>query len=140
MSQLTQEKLEEVVRLFHEGSTLQQTAEIMGISKTWVSNWRHIARRKGMLPPVIPKSVHTRAINRLRYQNTTIGSMKDLFDGCSKEVADWLVNQVSPKVSVADVIRAIVIDAYLDEKETKELLNKKKAAHTPMPYAGKGCH
>lgn len=53
------------------------------------------------------------------YQNDQLAPMRPMFllDGLSIETVRWLTAQIPKDGSLADVVRAIITDAFLDERE-----------------------
>ena len=63
------------------------------------------------------KNPKTRAFAMARYQHgVRIGSMNDLLSDLSPEALEWLLRQTPKGGTVADIVRSLIVDAYLEEE------------------------
>lgn len=108
-------EIEETARLAKLGWSNRRIGARFEVSSDRVSQWKHEARVRGLLPPLKPKSEYARVVNRLVYRGAKMGSMRDLFEGMPVEVADWLVDSVPEGATVGDLIRSILVDAHAEE-------------------------
>ncbi len=105
-----------IVNLWNDGFSCPQIAAKLGKSVGSVRNSINRARDKGM-------DVRSRVINpetRRRHlmAGRRSGSMTDMIDSLPDGVVRWLVDNAPKELTLAQFVRAIVIDAYHDEMET----------------------
>lgn len=59
----------------------------------------------------------TRAVAMARHRHgVKIGSMSDILSDLSPEALDWLLRQTPKGGTVADIMRSLIVDAYLEEE------------------------
>ena len=63
------------------------------------------------------KNPKTRVLAMARYQHgVKIGSMSDILSGLPPDQLDWLLGQTPEGGTVADIVRSLIVDTYLEEE------------------------
>jgi hypothetical protein len=101
---------EKVAFLRNGGMKLDRIAARLDIPIGKIRSAEQHAKRKGLIESVEiwRKSIH----NRFRLN---FGTMTTVMEGLSPECREWLVDQCSGDMKLADAVAAIVTDAYNEE-------------------------
>jgi predicted XRE-type DNA-binding protein len=105
------------------GLSHKQIAEALGCPRTTVSHYMLKLLRDGEIPPVVVRKtiVSTPQDTRLtvlkRKYGIKLGTMINLMKSLETEHMHWLFEQTPTGSEVADIIRAIIIDAYEEEND-----------------------
>lgn len=94
----------------------------LGINRVRLTQDVHMARRVGLLPefePARPPEVNRseRMQKAIQQRGFAGGNIRQVYGALTLEAQDWLLRQVPEGSSVAEVVAAIITDAYLDEAQ-----------------------
>jgi len=92
-----------------------QIGETLDRNRNWVGTRITKARELGLLPPKPIMSRHDQITLALKEKECDRGSIKQTLSGLSEDELLWLLNQLPAGMSVAELIAAIVKDAYAEE-------------------------
>ena len=106
---------EKVAFLRNGGMKLDRIAARLDIPIAKIRSAEQHAKRKGLLESVEiwRKSIH----NRFRLN---FGYMSDVVEKLSPECREWLADQCSGDMKLADAVAAIVTDAYNEELDAEQ--------------------
>lgn len=110
--------LKRVAELIEEGRTVEEIAEVFAVPTAKAVNWCWRARKEGLAPPKLKAGasgfyyIDNRA---RRHAGVPPGSMVNVLGPLDEPMLNWLIQQTPDGATVADTIRAIVIDAYQEE-------------------------
>jgi DNA-binding transcriptional regulator LsrR (DeoR family) len=114
--------------LSQQGKSRKEIAAELGISVSKVSFFAQYARKRHGLQ-IAPFESKDRSFVMNLVRNKKTGSVGKLLYGLPRPVATWLVSQIPADATLADVVRAIVVDAY-DEETTSPAT---RGSSTPTP-------
>ena len=106
-----------------KGLSHRQIAEALGCNRTTVAHYMLKMLRDGEIPPAVVRKtiVSTPQDTRLtvlkRKYGIKLGTMTELMKSLPTEQMQWLFEQTPPGGEVADIIRAIIVDAYEEENQ-----------------------
>lgn len=132
----------QLVDLCAQGLSDDEIAEAMGLNPRGVRRYKGMARELGYLPPkarVYNSGYYYVENLHLRQGGPLIGNMKSLIGPMDKRMLHWLIDQTSEGATVADTIRLLVTDVYLDEQHQEETTHEKPNQYRPAnnPLAGR---
>jgi len=104
-----------VAELRLKGMNNIQIGETLDRNRNWVSTRIAKARELGLLPPKPIMSRHDQVTLFLKENECERGSIKKVLSGLSEDELLWLLDQLPAGMSVAELLAAIVKDAYAEE-------------------------
>jgi hypothetical protein len=97
----------QVLRLADGTRTIPEIARALGVLEGRVVSTINAARADCRVPVPVKAAA-------ARYRDR---SLQQVVDNLPPDIARWLRNSVPPGATLADAVRAIITDAYLDEQE-----------------------
>jgi hypothetical protein len=113
-----------VVEMIQAGKTHHDVAARFGIPTLKARVWVQKARADGLLPRKERSGMTGRHYvdnAYRRHKGPKLGSFEGMLGPLDRPLLDWLIDQTPKDATIADTVRAIVIDAYHEhlEGETK---------------------
>jgi hypothetical protein len=108
-----------VVEMVQAGKAHDDVAKRFGVPVRKAKVWIQKARRDGLLPRREPAGMAGRhyADNMYRrHKGPRLGSFENLLGPLDRPLLDWLIDETPKGATIADTVRAIVIDAYHEHK------------------------
>ena len=104
-----------VAKLRAQGMNNIQIGETLNRNRNWVSTRITKARELGLLPPKPIMNRHDQVTLFLKENESDRGSIKKVLSGLSEDELLWLLNQLPLGMSLAELLTALVRDAYAEE-------------------------
>jgi hypothetical protein len=104
-----------VAKLRLKGMNNIQIGETLDRNRNWVGTRIAKARELGLLPPKPIMNRHDQVTLALKEKACDRGSIKQTLSGLSEDELMWLLDQLPAGMSVAELLAAIVKDAYAEE-------------------------
>ena len=109
-----------IAELAERGMTGQAISEELGQTVDMVRARLSRMRRKNQLKPAIlcrDRTIHSRVANHAAKFKRALGTMTMLMECLSEEQIAWLFGQTPKDMRVAEIVAAMIKDAYQDEVE-----------------------
>jgi len=104
-----------VAELRLKGMNNIQIGETLDRNRNWVGTRITKARELGLLPPKPIMNRHDQVTLALKEKECDRGSVKQALGALDENELMWLLDQLPAGMSVAELIAAIVKDAYAEE-------------------------
>lgn len=115
------DRVARTVAMYQQRISVAQIAAACEMTKNQVYRDLHVARLHGILPRIAEGIRRNCPTSGYSYAQscaspTRVGSMRDVMQHLTPEVIKWLADMTTAEITVADVIRSIIVDAFEDSK------------------------